>query len=168
MEPLSALALLKEGSSSLKSAIDVVSSIKSLIQKDKKASEEFDKLHIQLYEAREKLFTAQERLQNMQSEVYSLKNKATSLEEEIVQLKKQRSGFESYFFNEIAPGRFVYTVTPSETETTPLHHICASCKEKNIKSILQLETQGSFEWLICHQCDSKIEIKKPKGGVWEF
>ncbi|NWA44224.1 hypothetical protein HX889_41855 [Pseudomonas reactans] len=168
MEPISAILLVKQGSEALKSALTAASSLRDLFKGDKKALNQIEEIQEKVLNARQDLISAQEMIQTLQSQLSSESDKVRSLEKELTQIKESNNELQEYKLHEIVPGKFVRTPKESLDAMTPAHHICENCAQKRIKSILQKKTQGSFVWLVCHNCHTEIEIKAPRGGVWTF
>lgn len=168
MEPISALLLIKKSADTLKSAFDSVSSLRDAFKNDNKTSQELSAIEDRLSSVRGDLISAQERIQSLQSQLSSESNRVSLLEKELSNLKEIRADLENYSLFEIIRGKFVLTPKESMGGVTPSHYVCVHCSQNGVKSILQTETKGSFEWLNCHNCQSKIELKAPTGGVWSF
>ncbi|WP_125933214.1 hypothetical protein [Candidatus Sodalis sp. SoCistrobi] len=131
----------------------------------RKASGELDHIANQLIALRDSLISAQELIQDLQYRLSLESDKVRFLKEKLGEVEKTKAEIEKYELHEIVPGKFVYTPKESVAPLAPSHCICTNCAGNNFKSILQTETQGSFVWLVCHHCGSKIETKTAKGRV---
>lgn len=57
----------------------------------------------------------------------------------------------------LAQNALAYSVKPEHASVEPLHYLCASCYQNNIKSILQADGYAGFERkLSCHSCKSSV------------
>ena len=80
------------------------------------------------------------------------------LKQELSQINQWKQEKENYSLHELALGVFVYKYQPTaETTEQPEHLLCASCYNKDKKSILQLSRQVvAGHYYICHECGSEI------------
>ncbi|CAI1635457.1 Uncharacterised protein [Serratia quinivorans] len=167
MDPISALALVKQSADATKSIFDAVKTLRSTFKGDKNASGELENITDRLISLRDNLISAQDMIQGLQSKLSLESNEVRSLTEKLREVEKANTEIEKYELHEIIPGKFVHAPKESMNSLAPPHYICTSCASNNFKSILQTETQGDFVWLACHRCGSKIELQAPRGGFWE-
>jgi hypothetical protein len=83
------------------------------------------------------------------------------LEDKLVQLEREKNDFERYALHELAPGVFVYKLSPAEQPTEPAHYLCTSCRSDGKKSILARVEDGRRVSHDCPYCKTAyIERRK--------
>ena len=88
----------------------------------------------------------------------SIRQENMHLKQELSQINQWKQEKENYSLHELAPSVFVYRYQPiAETTSQPEHMLCASCYNKDKKSILQLSRKViAGHYYICHECGSEI------------
>lgn len=164
MEPTS-IAGIAQAAGILKTVADALNSIKKFVKGDNSLGEKIATIENQLLEARN-LFI------NSQQVVIDLQNLYTSEHEENIRLRKELSKLKSsirdtkkYELFEFVPGVFVFAPKSEHDAKKKSHCICANCVANEEKSILQIEPDGRFRYLVCHRCSSRLTIQTAE-SMW--
>lgn len=83
----------------------------------------------------------------------ALTSRIRELEEESMRMKNWEGEKQRYQLTELPPGIFAYVIKPGMEGAEPVHHICANCYNKNVKSLLHNlgSSNGLTRWK-CHEC----------------
>ncbi len=107
------------------------------------------------------ILSAQSSALAAQGEQFALLENKRELETSIADLEAWNREKQRYALNELATGRFAYTLKENEQAGEPIHHICANCYQERRKPILiQFEIpQGRASAMKCHHCGSEIVVR---------
>lgn len=102
----------------------------------------------------------------LQEKILTAQQAQASLIERISDLEKEVAAFETwsaekqrYELKDVGLGTLAYVVKETMRGTEPPHQICASCYQRNKKSILQPRDIGHDQLLICPAPECKAQIK---------
>jgi hypothetical protein len=144
----------------------VVSGVKDVIDdvqriRERKGTIESQEALTALYEKHVHLLTEAMALVEHCSQISQVKR---DLEEKLAALERERCEFERYELAELAPGVFAYAMKKSFAGEEPGHHLCANCRAKGEKSILQRKHPKSTEYE-CPRCRAVLRTQPPIGPV---
>jgi hypothetical protein len=140
---------IAQGLNALKATTDIIKAMAGL----RDAAQILEKT----VELNQKILTVQTALADAQAEQTTLIQTIRHLEEEVARLKTWEAEKQRYELKEVAPRTFAYVLKPNAGDPEPAHWICASCYQKNQKSILQGEKWYGGGWVHnCPSCKAKI------------
>ncbi|WP_323790097.1 hypothetical protein [Thalassovita sp.] len=120
--------------------------IKGVLDLVRKPNPDMTEIKFLAADAVDKLLEAKQAQMAMQDKILELENEL-----------KQRDRFQEeakrYTLTKTDMGGFVYTLKPSEAGREPQHDLCASCFERDIKSVLQ---PVDFNTLECPRCKARV------------
>jgi hypothetical protein len=97
----------------------------------------------------EQIFTAQARYSEAVERIRELETKLANFE--TWEAEKKR-----YKLTDFGAGTFAYLLNTEAANGEPSHRICATCYQKDRKSILQfLHKSEGQDWFHCPQCDTR-------------
>ena len=135
------IELAGDGARAGNAAIDLLKRIKTAFKSPQAAGNaEFEGLVIELMNE-----VTDTKLANL-----ALKEQLIALREQALQTKAREDQFSRYELWKTPYGTLVYRLKHPATDQEPDHYLCATCKEKGIKSILQ----GHNDFRQCNVCKS--------------
>ncbi|ETD85757.1 hypothetical protein ACTTAF_06340 [Rhodobacter capsulatus] len=144
-------ALVAVGTSTLgltKSATETAQSLKAL----------FDKPEVDATATKQLISDLLDRLISLQTAQIAMHGTIRDLEQEQRRVEKFEADAVRYALTKTEQGALVYELKPEHAQTEPPHCICATCYQKQVKSILQPVARNT---LGCHVCGGKFF--KPDG-----
>lgn len=117
------------------------------------------KLNEAIFGIQETLLSAQQMALDGQQEMAAIVEAKGELEKEIAALRAFEAEKVRYAMHETKAGGITYLIKEDARNGEPPHHICATCYEKSVKSILQSQGLNLF----CIQCGSSAE-NQPRGA----
>lgn len=138
------IAEIKGGIDSVKAAMDIVKSVKTITDKAD--------LDSALFDIREHLANLQQRLLDAQQVTDRILEERRQAIRDLEDERKKNSALERYSLVEFRPGMFLRRYDPVEGDSTPLHHACPKCFSDETISVLQVPNAGSSS-LQCSRCE---------------
>lgn len=112
-------------------------------------------------EFQSKILDAQSSLLAANEERAALIAEISELKEEMARLETWNTEKQRYELQQVDPGAFAYVLKPNAGVSEPPHWLCASCYQRNKKSLLQAhgrDTTESFEIYKCPDCSAAIRV----------
>jgi hypothetical protein len=144
------MATIAAAISSLNSAVNIARGMVDL--------RDSAKIRSKVIELQSAILSAQSNALAAQSDQSLMLQRIRDLEEEVARVKAWNTEKEKYELKETQPGFFAYAIKENARGTEPAHLICASCYQKDQKSILQKHTEHSVR---CPDCKSIVDIRRP-------
>jgi hypothetical protein len=86
----------------------------------------------------------------------ALLDRVSELEKEVARFETWESEKKRYKLTDFGGETFAYLLRPEEANGEPSHRICATCYQKNEKSILQFSHRSEGQdWFMCYGCGKR-------------
>ena len=147
------MTAISGGVSALKSAMDILKSIKDLSGSSTAKG--------QIAELYEKIITAREASLSAQEERTALLQRISELEKEVARLKAWGSEKEQYELKQVHPGAVAYVPKRDTQAAKQPHWLCGNCYEEGKKSFLQCQGQlpkSIKSKYVCPRCNAAFIV----------
>lgn len=159
------ISFVTKAAGMVKSTVDAITSVKNLVKGDNSLSERITDIEKQLLEAWALVLNSQQVVIDLQNLYTSEHEENICLRKELGKLKSSLRDTKKYELFEFVPGVFVFAPKSEHDAKKKSHCICANCVANGEKSILQIEPDGRFRYMVCHRCSSRLTIQTAK-STW--